>query len=83
MGNDFYFYKIEKIIGKGSFGRVYKVKHLRDGKRYAMKKIRVYNKYSKDLRNIVSELRILAFNKCPYFILIIWKIRKDSFFRWF
>ena len=37
MGNDFYFYKIEKIIGKGSFGRVYKVKHLRDGKRYAMK----------------------------------------------
>ena len=71
MGNDFYFYKIEKIIGKGSFGRVYKVKHLRDGKRYAMKKIRVYNKYSKDLRNIVSELRILAFNKCPYLLSIV------------
>ena len=71
MGNDFYFYKIEKIIGKGSFGRVYKVKHLRDGKRYAMKKIRVYNKYSKDLRNIVSELRILAFNKCPYLLSMV------------
>ena len=71
MGNDFYFYKIEKIIGKGSFGRVYKVKHLRDGKKYAMKKIRVYNKYSKDLRNIVSELRILAFNKCPYLLSMV------------
>ena len=68
MGSEFYYYKIEKVLGKGTFGNVYKVKHLRDNKRYAMKKIRVRNQGLYDIRNTVTELRILAFNKSPYLL---------------
>jgi len=68
MGTEFYYYKIEKVLGKGTFGNVYKVKHLRDNKRYAMKKIRVRNQGLYDIRNTVTELRILAFNKSPYLV---------------
>ena len=68
MGSEFYYYKIEKVLGKGTFGNVYKVKHLRDNKRYAMKKIRVRNQGLYDIRNTVTELRILAFNRSPYLV---------------
>lgn len=34
-------YKISRAIGKGSFGKVYLVKHVRENRQYVMKVIRL------------------------------------------
>ena len=52
----------EKIsdLGKGSFGSVYKVKRIKDGKIYALKKVDMSRLNNKEKENSLNEVRILA-----------------------
>ena len=62
-------YRILKLIGKGTFGSVYDIKTLPNNKRHALKKISLYNLSSpKDKELILTELRVLKYNKCPYLL---------------
>lgn len=67
-------YEIGKSIGKGSYGRVYKVVNKENNKHYAMKKLKVHpiNPYEKI--NIVNELRILMSHTSSFIIRF-----KDAF----
>jgi len=53
-------YEIEKIIGKGSYGIVYKSKNKINNRLYALKKIDLQRLSHYENLNIVNELRILA-----------------------
>ena len=55
--NDF---KIEKVLGKGSFGSVYLVRRKEDGKIYALKSVILEKLNKKEQQNSVNEVRILA-----------------------
>ena len=61
-------YKIEKLIGKGSYGNVYSAKKISNNKMYAIKKIKVDNISHYEKKNIINELKILASHNCPYII---------------
>ena len=61
-------YQIEKLIGKGSYGFVYKVSNKKTKSVYAMKKIKLTNITHYERVNIVNELRILATHKCPFIV---------------
>ena len=65
--NDQCNFRIEKLIGKGSYGSVYKVKNLCNDRYYALKKLNLCtNQYEKV--SIINELRILAYHKSPFLI---------------
>ena len=55
--NDF---KIEKVLGKGSFGSVYLVTRKEDQKIYALKSVTMEKLNKKEQQNSVNEVRILA-----------------------
>ena len=55
--NDF---KIEKVLGKGSFGSVYLVRRKEDNKIYALKSVILEKLNKKEQQNSVNEVRILA-----------------------
>ena len=55
--NDF---KIEKVLGKGSFGSVYLVTRKEDQKIYALKSVIMEKLNKKEQENSVNEVRILA-----------------------
>ena len=55
--NDF---KIEKVLGKGSFGSVYLVRRIEDNKIYALKSVILEKLNKKEQQNSVNEVRILA-----------------------
>ena len=55
--NDF---KIEKVLGKGSFGSVYLVTRKEDGQIYALKSVIMEKLNKKEQENSVNEVRILA-----------------------
>ena len=55
--NDF---KIEKILGKGSFSTVYLVRRKEDNKIYALKSVILEKLNKKEQQNSVNEVRILA-----------------------
>ena len=62
-------YRILKRIGKGSFGYVYDIKTLPNNKRFALKKINLHNLSSpKDKELLLTELRVLKYNNCPYLL---------------
>lgn len=53
-------YELIKKIGQGSYSSVYKCRHLKTGKIYAIKSI-LYNQFDdKEKENILNEIRILA-----------------------
>ena len=66
--NDF---KLEKVIGKGSFGVIYSAKKISNNKMYAIKKIRCSNIPHYETKNIINEIKFLASHKCPYIIQFI------------
>ena len=53
-------FKIEKILGKGSFGNVYLVTRKKDKKIYAIKTVILEKLNKKEQENSVNEVRILA-----------------------
>ena len=53
-------FKIEKVLGKGSFGNVYLVKRKADNKIYAIKTVILEKLNKKEQENSVNEVRILA-----------------------
>lgn len=60
-------YISQKLIGKGGFGKVYKIKD-EYNKEYALKKINIKTPYYKENSNIITELQILRYHKCNYLI---------------
>ena len=61
-------FKLEKIIGKGSYGIVYSAKKISTGEIYAIKKINITNLTHYENKSIINELKILACHNCPYII---------------
>lgn len=61
-------YTIEKMIGKGSYGHVYKIAHNETHKIYAMKKVNINSISHYNSINMINELRILATHKCPFIV---------------
>ena len=55
-----------KLIGQGSYGKVYHVKNLKNNKEYALKKIKLL--YGRENIGNLTELQILSYNKCDYLI---------------
>ena len=49
-----------KLLGKGSYSNVYKVKRKEDGIIYAMKKVKLPKLSKKEKENSLNEIRILA-----------------------
>ena len=61
-------YKIQKNIGKGSYGEVYKVINKTTLSVYAMKKVSLSTLSHYEKLNLITELRILATHKCPFIV---------------
>ena len=68
-------FEIISLIGKGSFGDVYKVKRKHDNFIYAMKKVNITSLSDKEKQNALNEIRILASISNPYVISY-----KESFY---
>jgi len=52
-------YRKERVIGKGSYGKVYLVKHRKKGKYFAMKIVRLTNIPRKERESVRTELALL------------------------
>lgn len=63
-------YRIGKCIGCGSYGKVFLVKDFYN-KSYAMKQISTYSISNKDKKQLINEIRILKYNKCPYLLNLV------------
>ena len=61
-------YTTMSLIGKGSFGSVYLVKHNTTKQTYACKKMKIYFRQSYDKQAIINELKVLACHKSKYII---------------
>lgn len=61
-------YTTLSLIGKGSFGSVYLVKHNTTNQTYACKKMKIYFRQSYDKQAILNELKVLACHKSQYII---------------
>ncbi len=61
-------YQIQKSIGKGSYGEVYKVIHKDTKGEYAMKKVNLATLSQYEKSNLINELRILSTHQCPFIV---------------
>tara|TARA_B100000214_G_scaffold172208_1_gene123803 strand:- start:5955 stop:7217 length:1263 start_codon:yes stop_codon:yes gene_type:complete len=61
-------YTISSIIGKGTYGTVFKVYKKNNKKTYAMKKIKINDITNYEKSNIINELRILSAHKCSFIV---------------
>ena len=68
-------YEFVRVVGKGSFGKVYLVKHRRDKKQYCLKIIRLNNVSKKERESCRHEVQILQRMLHPNIVGF-----KDSFF---
>lgn len=58
-----------KLLGKGSYGTVYKVEKKKNNKFYALKQIRAHKlKNTYEIKNLINELKILCFHNCDYLL---------------
>ena len=62
MINDF---QIIEKLGKGAFSSVYKVKRIKDGNTYALKKVKLLSLKEKEKNNALNEIRLLASIRHP------------------
>lgn len=53
-------WQVQKLLGKGSYGIVYRVKRLLDGRVYALKEIDVRKMSARTGADAVNEIRLLA-----------------------
>lgn len=58
-------YVLEKVVGKGAFGTVYKAKEKQTGEYCAIKEINISKMDSKQIQFTLNEIRILASVKHP------------------
>lgn len=58
-------FQVEKFLGKGSYGSVYRVKRLSDGLVYAVKELDVSKMSQVEKMDAVNEIRLLASIKHP------------------
>ena len=62
-------YDILNLLGKGSYGTVYKVNKKKNNKIYALKKINIRKlKNTYEINNLINELKILCFHNCDYLL---------------
>ena len=61
-------FQIIRLIGKGSFGSIYKVKNLVDKKTYAVKKLQVSRHTRDDNKATLCEIHILYHSNCPFIL---------------
>ena len=73
-------YEIEKKLGKGGFGSVYKVINKNDNKIYALKKISIKGINQKDLEYIKNEAKILSSIKSENIVKYHESYYEDDFF---
>jgi len=58
-----------KLIGKGSYGSVFKIQKKGTNKIYALKQIKSHKfKNNYDIKSLISELKILCFHDCEYLL---------------
>ena len=62
-------------IGEGAYSSVYEVKRETDGKRYALKRVKMLKLKDKEKENALNEVRILASIRHPNIIMY-----KETFF---
>ena len=55
-----------KLIGQGSYGKVFHMRDRKTQKNYALKKIDLF--HNKDNKSIITELQILRYHDCKYLI---------------
>lgn len=58
----------ERILGKGSYGKVYKAKRINDGQSYAVKVINLHQLNHREIEDSVNEIRLMASFTSPYII---------------
>lgn len=58
----------QKILGKGTYGCVYKAKRLSDGQSYAVKVINLGNLNHREIEDSVNEIRLMASFSSPFII---------------
>ena len=58
----------ERVLGKGSYGRVYKAKRISDGQSYAVKVINLRQLNHREIEDSVNEIRLMASFTSPYII---------------
>jgi len=61
-------FKVEKVLGKGTYGTVFRVCRLSDGQKYAMKQVDIKKMSGKERKALVNEVRVLAAFDSPYVI---------------
>jgi len=53
-------FEVQKFLGKGSYGSVYRVRRLSDNKIYALKETNVKNLSQQERQEACNEIRLLA-----------------------
>jgi NIMA (never in mitosis gene a)-related kinase len=53
-------FEVLGLIGQGAYSLVYRVRRLRDGKIYALKKVKILDLSDKERLNALNEVRLLA-----------------------
>lgn len=72
-------FELVRLIGGGSFGKVYKVKHKRTGEAYAMKVLEKSKIVGKNLqRYAMTERNILAYTRHPYIVRLQYAFQTAS-----
>ena len=66
--SSYFDYKINNIIGRGSFATVYNVCRKTDNRTFAIKKIKIFNLTTYEKQNIINELLFLYYTTSPYHI---------------
>lgn len=61
-------YRIHKCIGSGSYGSVFTVKKYTSERLYAMKRISTYRMNRKQKLQLINEIRIIKYCRCPYIL---------------
>ena len=51
-------WQVEKLLGSGSYGRVYRVQRIADGKTYALKQMSVHKMSASERQGAMNEVRL-------------------------
>ena len=68
----------ERILGKGSYGTVYKAKRLENGTSYAVKVVNTAGMSQRELEDAVNEIRLMASFKSPFIVSFCEAFVKDT-----